>query len=70
MVRSPTRDEMRGRTWWGDMIDGGEERADIDAARTDPGIMQPSDDAEPEATDRGDEGADETRWHWWWWPEW
>jgi len=55
-----TREEMRGRTWWGDMIDAGAEQADVEAAHDDVG-------AAPGVAD--DDGTSEREWRWWW-PEW
>lgn len=67
-VPAATREEMRGRTWWGDMIEPGDEQLDIEAAHEDPGVMPESDDRGPlEASEPG--GSGEREWFWWW-PEW
>lgn len=60
-VPEATRAEMRGRTYWGDMLDTEEELADVAAARGDvDGTTAPGD---------ADDGAGESAWHWWW-PQW
>jgi NodT family efflux transporter outer membrane factor (OMF) lipoprotein len=68
-VPAATRAEMRGRTWWGDMLEPVEEQADIEAARDDPGIMPASDEAPLSSDEDATEEGQERRWFWWW-PEW
>jgi outer membrane protein TolC len=53
-VPKPVKEEMRERTWWGDMLDHEEQIEDVDAARSD-----------LEAGEESDGG----RWRWWW-PQW
>jgi NodT family efflux transporter outer membrane factor (OMF) lipoprotein len=72
-VPAATREEMRERTWWGDMIRPADEREDIDAARDDAVVPAsqpappPPDAAAPASAGEAEPG--ESRWRWWW-PEW
>jgi NodT family efflux transporter outer membrane factor (OMF) lipoprotein len=67
-VPAATRAEMRGRTWWGDMLEPDEEQADIDAAQDDPGVT-PAGEGEPTEVESAPADAGAQRWFWWW-PQW
>ncbi len=57
-VPPATREEMRQRTWWGDLLEPAQTHTDIDAAKRD------ADGApRPDGTPR------QRNWHWWW-PQW
>jgi NodT family efflux transporter outer membrane factor (OMF) lipoprotein len=70
-VPEATRAEMRGRTYWGDMLDTDEVDADVTAARRDvDGVAAPTTGPYGEtADDTAYDGVGEGAWHWWW-PEW
>jgi NodT family efflux transporter outer membrane factor (OMF) lipoprotein len=69
-VPEATRAEMRGRTYWGDMLDTDEVAADVGAARGDvDGSSAPAGSVEADSGDPEADGAGDSAWHWWW-PEW
>lgn len=68
-VPRATREEMRGRTWWGDMLDDEAEHADVDAARGDVDPVPAPGETPSPSGDGGEDGAGARPWRWWW-PEW